>query len=98
LDDILTNKNIIFPVKDVKPTTFLFVNKLIIEHKFEYKIAPIPDLLKLTEELIEHTPTFLEMNYLAIKLAKFVKDFVKCESYALKLKDYDLNDRWGNNT
>lgn len=56
------------------------------------------DLLKLVEELIEHTPTFLEMNFLAIKLAKLTQQLTKCESYALKLKDYDLNDRWCNNT
>lgn len=79
LDDIVTNKNKIFFEHEIKPTTYLFVQKLIIEHKFELKIGNMSDLLKLVEELIEHTPTFLEMNFLAIKLAKSVNDLNKCE-------------------
>jgi len=76
----------------------LFIQKLIIEHKFYNNIGDNDELLKLTEELVEHTPTFLEMNYLLIKIAKKQNQLSKCESYALKLKDYDLNDRWCNNT
>lgn len=83
----MNSKREIFEENEIKPTTFLFIQKLIIEHKFFNNIGDTGELLKQVEELVEHTPTFLEMNYLAIKLAKSVKDFVKCESYALKLKD-----------
>jgi len=57
----------------------LFIQKLIIEHKFYNNIGDIDELLKLTEELVEHTPTFLEMNYLLIKIAKKQNQLDKCE-------------------
>jgi len=82
----------------VKPSTHLFLVKLIVDHRLEHGGAnDLEELHQMCSTALAHTPTFIELMYLNVKVLKRMHRFAECETIATQMKDFDLNDRWGNN-